>query len=140
MRQLSHADIELHGRRRTAPSQHPGATARPIGIAGHAERLHPMPYGPVCRVGRRDRSRLVSRHDVQQDKLAEVADPVIHHRSDRPASYEQVAAKEILSLSGEHGNGKRNAEAADPQSGKASALAWAPIRTAPKAKAATTAC
>ena len=59
-----------------------------------------MPYGPVCRVGRRDRSRLVSRHDVQQDKLAEVADPVIHHRSDRPASYEQVAAKDILSFLG----------------------------------------
>src|ERR1700720_1226962 len=38
MRQLPHADKELHGRRRTARSQHPGAAPRPVGFAGDAER------------------------------------------------------------------------------------------------------
>src|SRR6516165_221815 len=57
------------------------------------------------------------RDDAQKGKLAEIADPITHHRSDCPASYEEVAAKKILGLPSEEGNGKRNGEATGPPAG-----------------------
>ena len=53
VRQLSHADEDLHGRGSQARSQLSRAAAGSVGVDRHAERVHPVPYQPDPRTGPR---------------------------------------------------------------------------------------
>ena len=53
VRQLPHADKDLHGRRCAARPQHPRSASRSVDFARHAERLQPVPRRSARPMGRR---------------------------------------------------------------------------------------
>ena len=78
VRQLPHADEDLHGGGSAARSQHSCSAARPVGVDWHAERMHPMPYRPVSGLGDARHRWMVS---------ARPADPgALRHRAERRAN------------------------------------------------------